>query len=107
MGNHLMNGILKIPCEWHLNKNKAELVRFFHSDISRWGRDFIMRILLMSQHIVGLIIPLLLLLIISPIGSASGVLVTSAMELRADEEVKPKTKLPKYLTIQQRICKVI
>ena len=28
MGNHLMNGILKIPYEWHLNKNKAELVRF-------------------------------------------------------------------------------
>ncbi len=90
MGNHLMNGILKIPYEWHLNKNKAELVRFFHSDISRWGRDFIMRILLMSQHIVGLIIPLLLLLIISPIGGASGVLVTSAMGYALMRKLKPK-----------------
>ena len=79
MGHRLMKGVLEVPYEWHLSKNKAELVRFFHSDISRWGKDCIMRILLLSQNAVGMVVPLILLIAMSPLGGVVGVLVVAAV----------------------------
>jgi len=92
MGLRLMRGVLEVPYEWHLSKNKAELVRFFHSDISRWGRDFVLRILLLSQHVVGILMPVILLIILSPSGGIVGLLVVGTIGYGVMYWVRPKLK---------------
>jgi ABC-type multidrug transport system fused ATPase/permease subunit len=90
MGHQLMKGVLEVPYEWHLSKNKSELVRFFYSDISRWGKDFIMRTLLLSQHAVGMVVPLILLIVMSPLGGVVGVLVVAAIGYGMMSMVRPR-----------------
>lgn len=60
LASDLMLAAMRAPYIWHLSQNSAMLVRFFHSDITRWGRDFIQRLITMAQHLVGMIFPLFL-----------------------------------------------
>ena len=66
MAYDLMNLALKAPYKWHINQNIATLVRFFHNDIVRWGRDFVQRNITLAQHLIGAFVPVIILLYASP-----------------------------------------
>ena len=66
MAYDLMNLALKAPYKWHINQNIATLVRFFHNDIVRWGRDFVQRNITLVQHLIGAFVPVIILLYASP-----------------------------------------
>ncbi len=90
MALHLMESLLHSPYEWFLSQNNAALGRFFHSDIVRWGRDFVMRIISMAQHLLAIILPLILLVAISPITGLVSILIIGAIAVALVGFVQPR-----------------
>jgi ATP-binding cassette subfamily C protein len=90
MAYELMKSSLQAPIHWHLEQNSASLVRFFHSDIVHWGRLFILRLIQMSQQILGMILPLALLFKVAPAGAFFGVIIIGTAGWMIIRRVKPK-----------------
>ena len=86
----LMKSSLQAPFHWHLEQNSAALVRFFHSDIVYWGRLFILRLIQMSQQILGMILPLALLFKVAPAGAFFGVIIIGIVGWIIIRGIKPK-----------------
>ena len=103
MARELMTSVLNAPYLWHVSQNSVVLVRFFHSDVVLWGRSFILKIIQMSQHILGMFLPLLLLIAFASGGAIGGIfaiclagfLITWAVKpylIRAGSETKAITR---------------
>lgn len=90
MAYELMKSSLQAPIHWHLEQNSASLVRFFHSDIVHWGRLFILRLIQMSQQILGMILPLALLFKVAPAGAFFGIIIIGTAGWMIIRRVKPK-----------------
>ena len=90
MAYELMKSSLQAPIHWHLEQNSASLVRFFHSDIVYWGRLFILRLIQMSQQILGMILPLALLFKVAPAGAFFGIIIIGTAGWMIIRRVKPK-----------------
>ena len=92
LGHDIMLSALRAPYTWHLTQNSASLVRFFHSDIVRWGRDFIQRLITMTQHLVGIIAPLGLILFVAPAAGLLSLLIVSVTGFLLMRLVQPRLK---------------
>lgn len=88
----LMLAAMRAPYAWHLKQNSAMLVRFFHSDITRWGRDFIQRLIAMAQHLIGMVVPLALVLILAPGAGLLSILIIGAIGLLLARLVQPRIR---------------
>lgn len=92
MAHDLMGEAMHAPYSWFLEQNSAGLVRFFHSDIIRWGRDFVLRIITMSQHLIGVVVPLLLLLAMAPGAGVMSLVVVAVIGFFLMRLVQPRIK---------------
>ena len=86
----LMLAAMRAPFAWHLKQNSAMLVRFFHSDITRWGRDFIQRLIAMAQHLIGIAVPLALVLIVAPGAGLLSILTIGSIGILLARLVQPR-----------------
>lgn len=91
-GYDIMLAAMRAPYIWHLSQNSATLVRFLHSDIIRWGRDFIQRLITMTQHLVSMVVPLVLLLFIAPVSGLLGLLMVGLIGFFLARLVQPRLK---------------
>ena len=66
LGTKIINLFLNTQYSWFLEQNNATLVRFLHSDITRWGRDFIQRSISVVHQIFNILLPVLLLFYLAP-----------------------------------------
>lgn len=92
LAHDIMVDALHAPYTWYLTQNSAALVRFFHSDIVRWGRDFVLRLIIMTQHLIGMIVPLVLILWIAPGAGALGLVLVASVGLLLTRLVQPRIK---------------
>jgi ABC-type multidrug transport system fused ATPase/permease subunit len=89
MARELMSSVLNAPYLWHTSQNSVALVRFFHADVVMWGRSFILRLTQISQHILGMLLPLLLLIALAPGGAVGGILAIGMVGILITQAVKP------------------
>jgi len=89
MAHELMSSVLNAPYLWHTSQNSVALVRFFHSDVVMWGRSFILRLIQISQHILGMLLPLLLLIALAPGGAVGGILAIGIVGILITQTIKP------------------
>lgn len=92
LGHDIMLAAMRAPYTWHLTQNSAALVRFFHSDITRWGRDFIQRLITMAQHLVSMVAPLVLILFVAPGAGLLSLLIVSVIGFLLTRLVQPRLK---------------
>ncbi len=92
LASDLMLAAMRAPYIWHLSQNSAMLVRFFHSDIVRWGRDFIQRLITMSQHLVSMIFPLILVLAFAPGAGLVSILIVAIVGFLLNRLVQSRIK---------------
>lgn len=92
LAHDIMLGALHAPYSWHLNQNSAALVRFFHSGIDRWGRDFVLRLITMTQYLIGMIVPLVLMLVMAPGTGTLSLVLVAAVGILLTRLVQPRIK---------------
>ncbi len=93
LAHEMMQGVLQAPYGWHACQKTAELVRFFNSDVVIWGQLFILRLIQMSQHILGMLLPMVLLIVIVPIKAAIGLLVVGGIGVAITQAIRPRLSL--------------
>jgi ATP-binding cassette, subfamily B, bacterial PglK len=93
LAHELMQGVLRAPYGWHLCQKTAELVRFFNSDVVMWGQSFILRLIQMSQHILGMLLPVVLLVVIVPIKAVIGLLIVGGIGVAITQAIRPRLSL--------------
>ena len=89
LARELMSSALYAPFLWHSSQNSVALVRFFHSDVVMWGRSFILRLIQISQYILGMLLPFLLLIALAPGGAVGGILAIGMVGFLVTLAVKP------------------
>lgn len=92
LAHDIMLSAMRAPYVWYLTQNSAALVRFFHSDITRWGRDFVQRIITMAQHLVGMVVPLALVLVVAPGAGLLSLVVVAAIGFLLTRLVQPRIR---------------
>ena len=92
LAHDIMLLAMRAPYVWYLRQNSAALVRFFHSDITRWGRDFVQRLITMSQHMVSMIVPLALVLVVAPGAGALSLAIVAAIGFLLTRLVQPRIR---------------
>ena len=90
LSRELMLATLKAPYAWHIKQNSAVLLRFFHSDVEMWGQSFILRLIQMSQYLVGMLLPLVLFAVLAPSGAMLGVVGVGIVGVLIARAVKPR-----------------
>lgn len=92
LAHDIMLSAMRAPYVWYLTQNSAALVRFFHSDITRWGRDFVQRLITMAQHLVSMIVPLVLVLVVAPGAGLLSLLIVAAVGFLLTRLVQPRIR---------------
>lgn len=92
LAHDIMLSAMRAPYVWYLTQNSAALVRFFHSDITRWGRDFVQRLITMAQHLVSMVVPLALVLIVAPGAGLLSLLIIAAVGFLLTRLVQPRIR---------------
>lgn len=92
LAHDILLSAMRAPYTWHLTQNSAALVRFFHSDITRWGRDFVQRLITMAQHLVSMIVPLVLVLVVAPGSGLLSLLIVAAVGFLLTRLVQPRIR---------------
>jgi ABC-type multidrug transport system fused ATPase/permease subunit len=93
LAHELMQEVLRAPYGWHVCQKTTELVRFFNSDVVMWGESFILRLIQMSQHILGMLLPVVLLIVIVPIKAAIGLLIVGGIGVAITQAIRPRLSL--------------
>jgi ABC-type multidrug transport system fused ATPase/permease subunit len=93
LAHELMQEVLRAPYGWHVCQKPTELVRFFNSDVVAWGQSFILRLIQMSQHILGMLLPVVLLMVIVPIKAAIGLLIVGGIGVAITQAIRPRLSL--------------
>ena len=107
LGHDIMLSALRASYTWHLTQNSAALVRFFHSDIVRWSRDFIQRLITMAQHLVGIITPLALVLFVAPAAGLLSLLIVGLIGFLLTRLVQPRLQRAASESKQATDCLVV
>ena len=92
LASDLMLAAMRAPYIWHLSQNSAMLVRFFHSDIDRWGRRFIQCLITIAQHLVSILFPIILVLTYAPGIGLVSILVIAIVGFLLTRLVKSRIK---------------
>ena len=92
LGRELTQLLFTAPYSWFIKQNNASLVRFLHSDITRWGRDFIQRIISLAQNSVSIILPFGLVLSVAPLVGLMSLIVILMLSLLIYRVIMPKVK---------------
>lgn len=92
LARDIMLSAMRAPYSWHLTQNSAALVRFFHSDIIRWGRDFVQRLISMAQHLVSMVVPLALVLVMAPVAGLFSLLIIAAIAFLLTRMIQPRIR---------------
>ena len=93
LSKDLTQVLFTAPYTWFLQQNNASLVRFLHSDITRWGRDFIQRIISLAQNSVSIILPFALVLSVAPLVGVMSVIVIATLSLVIYRVIVPRIKV--------------
>lgn len=92
LAHDIMLSAMRAPYVWYLTQNSAALVRFFHSDITRWGRDFVQRLITMAQHLVSMVVPLALVLVVAPGAGLLSLVIVAAIGFLLTRLVQPRIR---------------